>query len=176
MRDLCRRFQISPKTGYKWLARFAAAGEAGLADRPRRPHQSPSRCSAAVEQAIVQARDAHPAWGPRKLHALLSPDLPLPAVSTVAAILRRHGRIDPLESATHTPWQHFAAEAPNVLWQMDFKGHVPLATGARCHPLTVLDDHSRFLLAMRACANEQGTTVQGHLIPLFRRYGLPAIS
>lgn len=173
LRDLCRRFQISPKTGYKWLARFRADGADGLLDHSRRPRHSPTRCDDEVEQAVLQVRADHPAWGPRKIHAVLPAHLPAPSVSTVAAILRRHGRIDPADSTTHTPWQRFVADAPNALWQMDFKGHVPLATGARCHPLTVLDDHSRFLLALQACANEQGETVQAHLVTLFRRYGLP---
>src|SRR5437588_670542 len=84
----------------------------------------------------------------------------------------RYGRIDPVEAAQHQPWQRFEREAPNELWQMDFKGHFPLLVG-RCHPFTVLDDHSRFCLGLEACANERGETVRGQLVAIFRRYGLP---
>ena len=171
---LCRRFGISRKTGYKWLERAAYADVAVLADESRRPRHSPTRTEEAVEGAIIAMRDAHPAWGARKLRRRLQ-DLgwhQLPAPSTVQAILVRHGRIDPAESMRHQPWQRFEHETPNALWQMDFKGHFALARG-RCHPLTVLDDHSRFNLCLQACANEQGTTVQAHLTHTFDRYGLP---
>lgn len=171
---LCRRFGISRKTGYKWLERAECADGAGLADESRRPQHSPTRTIEAVQQAILSLRDAHPAWGARKLRRRLQ-DLGwyhLPAPSTVQAILARHGRIDLAETRKHQPWQRFEHETPNALWQMDFKGHFAVGL-ARCHPLTVLDDHSRFNLCLRACANEQGTTVREHLTHTFRRYGLP---
>ncbi|OPZ74935.1 MAG: Integrase core domain protein [Actinobacteria bacterium ADurb.Bin444] len=122
-------------------------------------------------------RDQHPTWGPRKLKALLPPE---PAyqqlsLSTLAAILRRHGRVDRQEAAKHKPWRRFQAAAPNDLWQMDFKGHFPLLQGGRCHPLTVLDDHSRFLLGLRACPNETGLTARAQLTQIFRCYGLPQV-
>jgi transposase InsO family protein len=96
----------------------------------------------------------------------------VPAPSTITAILRRHDRIDPKESAKHTPWHSFEADEPNDLWQMDFKGHFVSAEG-RCHPLTVLDDHSRYSLGLEACQDEKGKTVQQRLKNIFRRYGLP---
>jgi transposase InsO family protein len=124
---------------------------------------------------IVAPRDAHPAWGARKLFHRLRrlghPDVPAP--STIHAILARHGRLS-AQPSPQGAWQRFERSAPNALWQMDFKGHVALAAGSgRCHPLTVLDDHSRFALGLEACANEQATTVQPRLTTLFRRYGLP---
>lgn len=174
LRELCRRFRISRKTGYKWLARFAVEGAAGLADRSRRPRRSPARTPRPMEAAVIAVREAHPAWGGRKLHRRLR-DLgyrDVPAPSTLTAILHRYGRIDPAESRKHTAFTRFEHAAPNQLWQMDFKGHVALERG-RCHPLTVLDDHSRFNVLLRACANEQGETVQDALTAVFRRYGLP---
>ena len=170
--SLCRRFGISRKTGYKWLER--AQGGVVLVDQSRRPHTSPTHTDEAIERAIIRLRDAHPAWGARKLHRRLQ-DMgwrDLPAPSTIQAILARHGRIDPAESSKHTAWQRFEHEAPNVLWQMDFKGHFPVGA-APCHPLTVLDDHSRFSLCLQACTDQQGITVQGRLSAIFRRYGLP---
>jgi len=172
--ELCRRFRVSRKTGYKWLARLTAEGEAGLADRSRRPQHSPRRTPVEMEAAVVALRETHPAWGGRKLRRRLQDvgyrDVPAP--STLTAILHRHGRIEAAESPKHTAFIRFEHEAPNQLWQMDFKGHFALAQG-RCHPLTVLDDHSRFNVLLRACANEQGATVQAALTETFRRYGLP---
>lgn len=171
---LCRRYGISPTTGYKWLERYAAGGRAALADRPRRPHGSPGRTAAAMEARVIALRDRHPAWGARKLHRRLQ-DLGvagLPAISTVNAILARHGRLDAAESVKHTAFSRFEHAAPNELWQMDFKGHFAMARG-RCHPLSVIDDHSRFAVGLRACADERGRTVQAELTRLFRRYGLP---
>lgn len=171
---LCERFDISRKTGYKWLARYELEGESGLAERSRQPRRSPGMTPPAVEEAIVRLREAHPAWGGRKLRARL---LHLgwqavPAASTITGILRRHGLIDPAESAKHRAWRRFEAQAPNELWQMDFKGHVAISSG-RCHPLTVLDDHSRYALGLEACADQRTGTVRERLTAIFRRYGLP---
>jgi transposase InsO family protein len=174
VRALCRRYGISPTTGYKWLDRHAAGGREALLDRSRRPHRSPGRTDAALEARIVALRDRHPAWGARKLRRRLQ-DLGvdgLPSVGTITAILARHGRLDEAESAKHKAFIRFEHAAPNDLWQMDFKGHFALARG-RCHPLTVIDDHSRFAVGLRACADEQWGTVQTELTDLFRRYGLP---
>jgi transposase InsO family protein len=173
-RQLCRRFGISPKTGYKWLARYAAAAEQGLAQRSRRPARSPRRTHTGLEQRILELRDAHPAWGARKLRKVLQDEAHglLPAPSTIQAILLRNGRICPQASSQHHAFKRFEHDRPNALWQMDFKGHFALAQG-RCHPLTVLDDHSRFNVCLKACADERAHTVQAALTETFRRYGLP---
>jgi putative transposase len=172
-RELCRRFGISADTGYKWLRR-ATAGDADLADRSRRPHGSPRRSADAIEAAVLAVRDAHPAWGARKIVRCLERGGEVaPARSTVHTILCRHGRVGPSDGGGGKPWQRFEQAAPNLLWQMDFKGHIALSHGGRCHPLTVVDDHSRYALCLAACANEQGGTVQGALTATFRRYGLP---
>lgn len=173
-RALCRGFGISPKTGYKWLQRAASEPHTQCADHSHRPQRSPRRTTAAVERVIVALRWEHPAWGARKLRRRLC-DLghaPLPAPSTVHAILARHGLIDPYTSTQHRPWQRFEHPYPNALWQMDFKGWFE-THAARCHPLTVLDDHARYCVRLSACANQQGTTVQHELTETFRRYGLP---
>jgi len=168
---LCRSFGISRKTGYKWLAR-AAGGDPVLADGSRRPHASPWRTPAAVEAQVLALRAQHPAWGGRKLQHALAREgmLEPPAPSTITAILRRHG----LLTADPPPrdFVRFAHEAPNELWQMDFMGHRPLDQG-RVHPLTLLDDHSRFALLVAACADERHTTVKAQVSAVFRHYGLP---
>ena len=171
-RELCRRFGIHPATGYKWLARFTG-GDQELCDRSRRPHASPRRSAAALEAQVLEARDAHPAWGARKIARCLErKGVPPPAASTVHEILRRHGRIVPPPGGPRATLR-FEKPAPNLLWQMDFKGWVALASGQRCHPLTIVDDHSRYVPCLKACADEQGATVQSHLEATFRRYGLP---
>jgi transposase InsO family protein len=175
-RELCRRFGISPRVGYKWRARFAAEGLAGLLDRPRGRGASrkPNQTSPQLERAVVRLRRKHPTWGPRKLRRRLQ-DLAqaAPPATTISRILRREGLIGPEASEAARPWQRFERERPNELWQMDFKGHFALARGGRCHPLTVLDDCSRYLLGLRACGDEQGETVRGRLVRLFRLNGLP---
>jgi transposase InsO family protein len=171
-RELCRRFGISPAVGYKWLGRFRV-GDEGLADRSRRPHGSPRRSDTLTEERVLAIRDAHPAWGARKIARCLQRNgIKPPALSTVHEILCRHDRIRrPL--GTSGAYQRFEREAPNLLWQMDFKGSVPMLGEARCHPLTIVDDHSRYAMCLAACANEQSATVQSRLETTFRRYGLP---
>lgn len=172
VRELCRRYGVSPKTAYKWIARHRGGGTDPLADRSRRPTTSPVRCPEAVEAEVLRLRDEHPAWGGRKLRRRLidQGSAEVPAASTITAVLRRHGRLAP--AATTAAFVRFEHDAPNRLWQMDFKGHFATAAG-RCHPLTVLDDHSRFALGLEACGDERDGTVRGHLTTLFRRYGLP---
>ena len=173
IRQLCKDFQITPRTGYKWLDRYRTLGDVGLADRSRRPQRSPRRTPLLIEEAVLTLRREHPAWGARKLHACLVDKVAdLPGASTLEAILQRAGAVDPREASKHRAFQRFEHAHPNQLWQADFKGHVPLASG-RCHPLTVLDDHSRYSLGVAACADETTETVQTHFTAFFRAYGLP---
>lgn len=174
LRSLCRRFAISPTTGYKWLERWRGAGLAGLQELARRPRHSPLRCGAATEEAVLWVRTEHPAWGGRKIARRLR-DLgheAVPAPSTVTAILKRHGVELGAHGGGQRAFTRFERARPNELWQMDFKGHVALQAG-RLHPLTVLDDHSRFAVVLAACADERTATVRQQLITAFRRYGLP---
>jgi transposase InsO family protein len=173
-RELCRRFGISPTIGYRLWARWRQEGPAGLADRSRRPQRSPGRSSAEVEAVVLALRDEHPAWGGRKIRRRLQ-DLKheaVPSGGTITAILHRHSRIADAASAGHKPFERFERAAPNELWQMDYKGHFATRAG-RCHPLTVVDDHSRYAVGLRACSNQRGDTVQAELTAIFRRYGLP---
>lgn len=174
-RQLCRRYRISPKTGYKWLARFRAGGVAALVDQSRKPKRSPRTADATRSALVLALRQVEPTWGGRKLRRRLQDlaQVQVPAASTCTAILRRAGLLRAAESHPPAPWQRFERAQPNELWQMDFKGHVATQAGPRCHPLTVLDDHSRFNLVLAACANETRTTVQGALTAAFACYGLP---
>lgn len=171
---LCKRFSISRKTGYKWLSRFKEAGMDGLADLSRRPHQSPSITKKQIEDVVIELREAHPAWGSRKLQTVLKNrgHEGVPAASTITTILRRRNKIDPEESVKHTAFTRFEHENPNDLWQIDFKGHFAMRNG-RCHPLTALDDNSRYNILLCACSNETMETAKHALIGAFRQYGLP---
>jgi len=174
VRSLCRRFGVSPTTGYKWLERWRIDGMAGLQELSRRPQLSPLRSAAAMEDAVLSVRAEHPAWGGRKIARRLK-DLgheAAPAPSTVTAILKRRGVELGAFGGGQSAFTRFERARPNELWQMDFKGHVALHAG-RLHPLTVLDDHSRFAVVLAACANQRTETVRQQLIIAFRRYGLP---
>jgi len=177
--ELCRRWGVSRKTGYKWLERYQAEGVAGLADRSRSPQRRPRATGPATEAAIVALRAARPRWGERKLAAWLARERPeerWPAASTIGAILKRRGltfarkrRRRATPSATLA-----AAGGPNAVWAIDFKGWFRTADGRRVEPLTLSDAASRYLL--RCQAVERGDFV--HVRPLveaaFREYGLPA--
>ena len=174
MSALCRAYGISRPTGYKWVARFLN-GES-LCDRSHAPLGRPFRTDPGMEQRILEVRDAHETWGPRKIRRYLMDTGvmdALPAPSTIGDILKRNGRIDEAVSAQHTPWKRFERDAPNALWQMDYKGHFGLGNGQRCHGLTILDDHSRFSLCLDAKENEQWEPTKASLIRVFEEFGIP---
>lgn len=172
-RELCRRFGISPQTGYKWLERYLSAGREALVDRSRRPVCSPARTDEALERCVVELRGEHPAWGGRKISRRLM-DLGKAALapSTVNSILGRNGLISAAARVQSASWTRFERDAPNALWQTDFKGYFNLAH-KRCSPLTLLDDHSRFNLALEACSDITTATVKERMRRVFARYGLP---
>lgn len=173
-RGLCRRFGISAKTGYKWMQRYRGEGPPGLRDRSRRPKRWPRQSPVEVTAAVIALRQAQPTWGGRKLRRRLL-DLGharVPQASTCTAILRRAGLLGQ-EPVTPAARQRFERARPNELWQMDFKGHFPTQAGPRCHPLTLLDDHSRFNLVLHAGPNQTAALVQQQLLVAFARYGLP---
>lgn len=174
--ELCRRFGVSRKTGYKWVRRYLEGCE--LEDRSRRPRHSPTAVSAFVEDAIVQARKQRPRWGPRKLRAALqraNPDFDLPAASTFALIFKRNGLVTPRRRRRRTPPSSAPlahATAPNTLWCMDFKGDFAVGS-TRCYPLTVMDAYSRFLVACVSLNNTRAQTVRRALRGVFEQCGLP---
>lgn len=173
IRKLCRQFRISSRTAYKWLKRYEQEGTEGLADRSHRPKHIPRQTDQEMEKQVLELR-AQTGWGGRKIaRVLLDQGLEaVPHPNTITDILRRAGKLDADESPKHRPVERFERSHPNELWQMDFKGHFPMQEG-RCHALTVLDDHSRFCVGLRACADERGRTVQSQLERIFREYGLP---
>ena len=170
-RALCAAYEISRPTGYLWLRRYQELGLQGIAEQSRKPHRSPSRTASELEEQVVQMRQRYPDWGARKLQVLLAREgVALPR-NTVHRILLRHDLVR--EEERRTPaLQRFERGQPNELWQMDFKGPKgwPQAVG----PLSVLDDHSRYLIALAANGSTQGEPVRVQLEEAFQRCGVPA--
>ena len=167
---LCQEFGISRPTGYLWLSRYRQEGLVGIAERSRRPGRSPDRTAVEVEEAVVAVRRRYPDWGARKLKVLLRQRGMELARSTIHRILQRHGMIQEPEHPGLAP-QRFERSAPNELWQMDFKG--PLCPAEGVGPLSVLDDHSRYLLVLQRVAHPSAELVREHLQSAFRDCGVP---
>jgi putative transposase len=179
MTELCARYGISRKSGYKWLDRYDEGGRAGLRDRSRAPHQCPHRISPDVAQLICAARRAHPSWGPEKLLDWLKPRHPRvtwPAVSTAGDLLARRGLVK--KRRRRRPHYHPGVvppttHAPNDLWTADFKGHFRTRDGIYCYPLTIADQHTRYLLACQGLRSTKGQPVRAVFEQVFRAHGLP---
>ena len=170
MSALCREYGISRPTGYVWAGRFACSGIAGLDDHSRRPEHSPSRTPAVIEARIVELRRARPDWGARKLSFLLAGEgHRVPAITVHRVLLRHHlvSASDRRRLAT----QRFERARPNELWQMDFKGQKenPASIG----PLSVLDDHSRYAVALTQTGTTRGEVVRERLEGVFAEHGVP---
>ncbi|MFI5333763.1 MAG: IS481 family transposase [Chlamydiales bacterium] len=172
--QLCRDYKITRKTAYKWIHRFSTDGAIGLYDRSRRPCHMPLRVDKDQVQLILDCRDKYPAWGAKKLRQILINEgrANLPSLSSFNRILARENRISPEEIEKRRQFIRFERKNPNELWQMDFKGHFEISEG-RCHPLTVLDDCSRFSISLKACSSENKIVVRRALEEAFHEYGLP---
>jgi len=172
--QLCKRFNISRPTGYKWLHRYQEKDLSTLKDHSKRPYHSPNKVKEETEELVLKLRQKHQSWGGRKLKRRLE-DLGythIPSATTIGNILKRNGVITDDASQKATPYKRFEHPNPNDLWQMDFKGWFNMDR-QRCYPLTVLDDHSRYSIVLKACLYERTEVVQPALIESFRKYGLP---
>jgi putative transposase len=180
MTELCARNRISRKTGYKWLARYATDGARGLIERSHAPHVCPHKIDDALAALLLDARRAHPTWGPAKLLQYLAPRqahiASWPAVSTVADLLKRHRLV--AHRRRRRPIVHpgtvpIHTTAPNDLWTADFKGQFRTRDGIYCYPLTIADQHTRYLLRVHGLLNTRGTSVRPVFERAFREFGLP---
>ncbi len=180
MTELCARFNVSRKTGYKWLGRFEEGGLDGLADQNRAPKTCPHQTPPEVEALLVACREAHPRWGPRKLLDYLAPRHPalvLPMPSTVGTILKRHGLVEPRRrrrTARHPGAVPLTTTAPNEVWSADFKGEFKTLDGLYCYPLTVADAHSRYVLGCTGLPSVKQDGAKAQFERLFHTYGLPS--
>jgi transposase InsO family protein len=168
--QLCREYGISRPTGYLWLRRFQQQGVSGMEERSRRPRASPLQTSAAVEQRIEQLRRQRPDWGARKLAVLLGQEGTTMPVVTVHRVLVRHGLVLDQPGRRQATGRFEHAE-PNQLWQMDFKGQK--GAEAAIGPLSVLDDHSRYLVGLEQIGSTRGEAVRERLEGIFRSHGVP---
>lgn len=179
--ELCKRFNISRKTGYKWLNRYRDIGIIGLQEKTRKPTRSPLKCPQGIEDYVINLRKEDPEWGPKKLRRIMQDDKEkgryafdiIPCKNTIGKILLRNGMIDSGRSNQSRAFTRFEYEKPNDLWQMDFKGYFAMLNRKNCHPLAILDDHSRFNVGLFACSDQKVNAVQQHLINVFKKYGLP---
>lgn len=175
---LCDVYGISRTIGHKWLKRYREGGEPALADRSRAPHSNPRATPDEIVGLVLECR-LEWGWGAKKIHARLAterPELKLPAVSTISAILKRAGLTKPQKRRRRGPPRSepfVACERPNDLWCMDYMGDFLLGNRSRCYPLTVTDSFSRALLCCRACDRISGEIVQQEFTRLFREHGLP---
>jgi len=179
--ELCRRYGISRKAGYKWLNRWGQEGEQGLQDRSRAPKSSPGRTGDSVVERLLELRRKHPTWGPRKLLVLLDkkyPEEAWPAVSTAGDILKRHGLVQARRRRDRVPIQRGTltqAKAPNEVWTCDFKGQFRTGDGRLCYPLTVADSFSRYLLGVDGLNSVSTSQSWPVFERLFQEYGLPQV-
>lgn len=179
MTELCARYGISRRVGYKWVARYAATGVDGLADQRRVATTCPHRMADDIATRLLACREAHPTWGARKLLAYLArrhPRLVWPAASSVGALLKRHGLVRARRRRAapgHPGAPQTPMDAPNSVWTADFKGQFRTRDGVYCYPLTVVDGYSRYLLACRGLPSVETVGARGAFERLFRERGLP---
>ena len=179
MTETCERYGVSRVTGHKWWRRYQEEGFRGIEDRSRRPHRSPGQTPEEITRLIVEVRRKHPRWGPDKLLAVVKrhhPDLRLPARSTVAAILKRKGLVargHRRRQYRHPGHRMVEVTAPNQLWTADFKGQFKTRNGKYCYPLTIADEHSRYLLACNGLRSTRGKWSRPVFGAVFREHGLP---
>lgn len=171
--ELCREFGISRQTGHTWLKRYQEAGVSGIYERSRKPQHSPKQISQEIVNAVVALRHRWPDWGALKLHHKLAeqhPEWAKTGVSTVHRILLRNQLVE--DQDRHQPaLKRFERESANELWQMDFKG--PAGFNRGVGPLSILDDHSRYLVALRQLGSTQAAGVKRTLEETFTTHGLP---
>jgi transposase InsO family protein len=179
MTELCQRYEIARETGYVWLRRYRQTGAVGLIERPRATHRHGNQTPADLEQLVLELRQAHMRWGPRKLKRVLERDQPgrvWPATSTIGALLKREGLVVARKKRWHTaPYTEPLAHAneANRVWCADFKGWFRTTDGERIDPLTISDAHSRYLLRSQAVEKTDTARVQAIFEAAFREYGMP---
>lgn len=179
MTDLCKEFDISRKTGYKFYNRYKEQGPEGLKDRSHEPIRKPHKMSEEVQQLILAAKHKYPSWGGRKLKTLLErlhPGLRIPAASTIGDFLKRNNLVKPRKRRRScmpslTPLK--PSTEPNDIWCMDFKGQFRLGTGSYCYPFTITDHFSRYIIGCEAYENTRCDGVRDACEFAFGKYGLP---
>jgi putative transposase len=177
--ELCERYEISRKTGYKWVERYVDEGPGALEDLPRTPHHSPNETDPEIVAELLELRRKFPAWGGKKIIKIVHGQHPLwdlPCRATVQDILKRNGMV-PIRRwhrrIGHPGKPTSSILAPNDVWSADFKGQFKTGDGIYCFPLTVTDNFSRYLLGCQALHSTAISSAKSVFIRLFEEYGLP---
>ena len=172
---LCRKYGISRPTGYMWLNRYM--NNEGFHDKSKAPFHTINKTASEVEERIVQMRLKEPAVGAVKIKRMLenAGEITIPCASTINAILKRNHMITQAASRAATPYKRFEKPSPNVMWQCDFKGNYQLGNGVRCHPLSIIDDHSRYCLCADAKTDERYDGTAESFVRTFEANGLPDV-
>ena len=178
--ELCRYYEISRRTGYKWLRRFKEEGLEGLKERSRRPKRLAKQTSEAWVGRILEEKSRHPKWGPKKIRRTVKGvDLgeSVPAASTIGAILDRYGLVQKRRRRGRAGRTYRGSltevQRANQVWAVDFKGWFRTGDGRRCEPLTVSDLYSRYVLCVRVMETQKYWAVRKEFERLFKEYGLP---
>jgi transposase InsO family protein len=181
MTELCERYSISRKTGYKWAQRYGKEGPRGLVDRPHAAKSFPHQMSAEKAKRLLELRQRFPSMGPAKMRSWLQrrhPEEVWPAASTIGDLLKRHGLVKPRPTRRRpsVPTRpHVEATSSNEVWSADFKGQFRLGNARLCYPLTVSDRFSRYLLGCQGLEVPSGLSSKAVFERLFREYGLPRV-
>ena len=179
--EVCERYEISRKTGYKWVARYREAGPGGLVDLSRRPHHSPNATPRRVAEALEELRRRHPTWGAGKLLKIVGkrhPGWVLPTRSTGCELLKRAGLVRQRRRVSrlgHPGPPLSEMDEPNAVWSADFKGQFKTRDGVYCYPLTVADGYSRYVLCCQGLSSTRTELVKPVFTRLFEEYGLPRV-
>ena len=179
--ELCEAYGISRRVGYKWMARYAAEGPSGLADRSHAPRVHGRATAGELVEKILDLRRSRPSWGPRKIIARLEqlhPQLDWPSHATAHEILKRAGLVTARRPRRHPPrrvGELIRPERPNHVWAVDHKGWVRLGDGRRCEPLTLVDTYSRYLLAVSCGSSTGACEARSAMERAFAEHGLPEV-
>ena len=179
--ELCRRYEVSRKTGYKWIRRYRAEGLDGIREKNSRPHTCPHKTSPEWEERIIFERLKHNTWGPKKIRELLQRrgwGGKVPGASTIGDVLRRSGLVSTRSRRRRkTYYSGPLTEAiyPNHVWAVDYKGWFRTGDGKRCEPLTISDLYSRYVLEVKALPDQSYEEARGVFERVFEEYGLPEV-
>lgn len=179
-RSICQSFEISTKTGYKWLNRFIEDGAEGLIDRSKRPHRHSAQLSEDVICRLIKFKMAHMSWGPKKIVELYERQYgKAPSRSSVHRVLEKGGLIRKRRrrkvNSNHRIMNRIESKSPNDVWTIDFKGWWYTQDGNRCEPLTVRDDYSRYVFTAVPLQNSRTESVRKEFERLFKIYGMPRV-
>lgn len=179
MTELCERYNVSRKTGYKWIDRYKKLGTDGLHDLSKRPHHLPTKTPAKIEKEIIKIRGRHQSWGAKKILFTIAKNHPswdLPATSTASLILKNNGFVKKRRRSMkrfHSGKPVGSIVAPNDTWTVDFKGQFKTKDGIYCYPLTIIDGFSRYILACEGLLSTKHILAKPVFKRLFQEYGLP---